>query len=464
MNGGGRGEDWREALLAGADLPPPQTGGRNPLGWPGYEPRQSVRCGVARISEARVVAAVWDFTTYGGTFGEREAEAFAAGCTLAAQERLPLVTFVRTGGTRLQEGMAALVGIPRATLALDDLAAAGVPHLSVVDHPTTGGIWIAVCSAADLRVGVAGATIGFSGPRVIEAMTGEPLPAGSHTAEGAYAAGLVDAVVPGPHVGRWLCRALSALAPPGNHRVEPPAPPGPPDRDGWAQVAAARGERPSGADLLAASLDQQVELRGTDPTVRAVIGRSAAGRPTVGVALAAGRGERPGPAGFRLLTRAARTADRLGADLLTFVDTPGADPTAPSEAGGLAPAIGEALAAVLRCRSATLAVVHGEGGSGGALAAATADEVLVTPTGYFAALGPEGAGSALRLPAEEAARRMGVRPADLAALGFATPVRAEPDALRATVAARLRELAEAPTATRLAARRARWTNPLPGTL
>jgi acetyl-CoA carboxylase carboxyl transferase subunit beta len=464
VNGGGRGEDWRDAVLAGFDLPAPKAGGRNPLGWPGYHPRQSVRCGTGRIGTARVVAAVWDFSVFGGTFGEREADAFAAGCAQAVQEGLPLVTFVRTGGTRLQEGMAALVGIPRAALALEEVAAAGLPHLSVVDHPTTGGIWIAVCGEADLRVAVAGATVGFSGPRVIEAMTGEPLPAGSHTAEGAYAAGLVDAVAPGPQVGSWLCRALSALAPPGNGRVEPPAEVEAPDRDGWAQVAAARAERPSGADLLSAALDGPVELRGSDPTVRAVVGRSAADRPTVGVALAAGRGERPGPAGFRLLTRAARTADRLGADLLTFVDTPGADPTAPSEAGGLAPAIGEALTAVLRCRSASLAVVHGEGGSGGALAAATTDTVLVTPTGYYAALGPEGAGSALKLPTAEAAARMGVRPADLDALGFATPVDGNPATLRATVAARLRDLGDTPQRARLAARRARWAAPLPGTL
>ena len=294
---------------------------------------------------------MWDFSVYGGTFGEVEAAAFVDACRHAAAAELPLVTFVRTGGTRLQEGMAALVGIPRAVLALEEVAAAGVPHLSVVDHPTTGGIWVSVCSAADLRIGVSGATVGFSGPRVVEAMTGTPLPAGSHRAEGALAAGLLDAVADGPDVGGWLARALRALGPHADRPVEATPAPAPPERDGWHQVAAARAtDRPDGDALLELLLDETVDLRGGDPTVRAVVGRSAAGRRTVGVALAAGHGQRPGPRGFRLLERAARTAERLRADLLTLVDTPGADPTAPSEADAVAPAIGHALTSVLRCR------------------------------------------------------------------------------------------------------------------
>src|SRR5690242_12516699 len=103
------------------------------------------------------VAVEWDFAVHGGTFGQAEADAFVAACADAASTATPLVTIVRSGGTRLQEGMRALVGIPRAMLALRDVATAGVPHVSVADHPTTGGVWVAFCSQADLRAGVAGA-------------------------------------------------------------------------------------------------------------------------------------------------------------------------------------------------------------------------------------------------------------------------------------------------------------------
>src|SRR3954452_13796592 len=153
----------------------------------------------------------WDFTVLGGSFGEHEADVFAAACAEAVDSSTPLVTVSRSGRTPLQEGMRALVGIPRATLALADVRAARVPHIAVAASPTTGGVWVAIGSQADLRVGVRGATVGFSGPRVIEAMTGERLPAGANTAESAHAAGLLDDVVDETDVDAWIARALRVL-------------------------------------------------------------------------------------------------------------------------------------------------------------------------------------------------------------------------------------------------------------
>src|SRR3954447_21043526 len=94
----------------------------------------AVRIGHGCIGRADVVTAIWDFTVHGGSFGEREAGAFAVACEEAASTRRPLVSMIRSGGTRLQEGMRALVGIPRAVIALQQLAASGVPHIAVVDH------------------------------------------------------------------------------------------------------------------------------------------------------------------------------------------------------------------------------------------------------------------------------------------------------------------------------------------
>jgi acetyl-CoA carboxylase carboxyl transferase subunit beta len=226
---------------------------------------------------------------------------------------------------------------------------------------------------------------------------------------------------------------------------------------------AREGARPDGGTLLGHLLDGFVELGAADDTVRAGIGRSAAGRMTVGVALAAHRGGRPTPQGYALLTRAAQLADRLGADLLTLVDTPGADPRTPSEAGGIAAAIHAAFGAVIGCRSPSLTVVHGEGGSGGALAAAATDEVLVTDASYFTALGPEGAAVALHVSPEEAADRMALTPPDLRVLGFADGYAdTDPIALRNLVAAQLSALSEAPESERIGRRRARWAGPLPG--
>lgn len=454
-------EDWRAALLAGATPVEVPSAARNPAAWPGYVPRRTVS--IWRLPSGPVAAA-WDFSAYGGSFGEDDATALAEAARLAAAERRPLLTLVRSGGTRLQEGMAALVGIPRARLALLDLAAAGVPHLSVADAPTTGGVWISVTSAADLRCAVEGATVGFAGPRVVEAVTGVLPAEGSHTATSAYRAGLVDAVLPGPQVAGWVAAALAALHPTPTPDVMPPAAgSGPVEHDagrtGSEQVQAARARTVSGGTLLRQLLTDVVPLQAPrgDRTVAAAVGRLG-GRPVVGVALAAELGGRPTPDGYRLATRAYRLAGRLGLPVLSLVDTPGAEPGTEAEQDGIAPVMGEALDALLTCPTPTLALVHGEGGSGGALAVAAADRVLIGPDAYFAAIGPEGAQAALRRPAQECADLMRITPADLLALGAA-------DALATgsqDVVAHLVDLLDAPD--RLVRRRHRWSQPLPGRL
>ncbi|MBC7678573.1 MAG: acetyl-CoA carboxylase subunit alpha/beta [Pseudorhodobacter sp.] len=475
--------DWREPLLAGASLLDVRLGGRNPTNWPGYRPRPAVRAYRLRGAPGRPgpVAVAWDFSVQGGSFSEDDATVLAAAARQAVRERVPLVTLVRSGGTRLQEGVAALVGIPRARLALLDLAGAGLPHLSVADAPTTGGVWISVTSAADLRVAVEGATVGFAGPRVVEATTGEVVGPDSHTATSAYDAGLVDAVVPADRAAAWLATALRALAPTAAETAQStgtqgPAAQGPATqtpatqaldtadpggRGGWEQVLASRARTVSGRDLLAELLTDAVDLQAPrgDRTVAARVGRLG-GQPVVGVALAAELGGRPTPDGYRLATRAFRLAGRLGLPVVSLVDTPGADPGSASEADGIASAMGEALDALLLCPSPTVALIHGEGGSGGALAVAVADCVLVTPDAYLAAIGPEGATAALRRPAPECADLMRITPADLLALGFADAVVTGAGDLPAYVA---QQLARPPDARR-EARRVRWSSPLPGEL
>jgi acetyl-CoA carboxylase alpha subunit len=453
--------DWREPLLAGASLLDVRLARRNPGQWPAYHPEPSVRAFRLRGTPDAPgpVALLWDFNVQGGSFGEDDATILAGAVRHAIRERVPLVTLVRSGGTRLQEGMAALVGIPRARIALLSLAQAGLPHLSVADAPTTGGVWISIAAAADVRIAIAGATVGFAGPRVVEAMTGQLPGPDSHTAESAHAAGLVDAVLTRADIMEWLAQAVRMWTP-------APAEPAPlvertpTDVSGWDQVQRTRARTTGGRALLEALLTDRLPLqaRYADPTVAACLGRLD-GRPVVGVALAAEVGGRPTVEGYRLAARAYQLAGRLRLPVVSLVDTPGADPSAASERDGIAPAMGEALDALLTCPSPTLALVHGEGGSGGALAAAVADTVLVTDEAYFAAIGPEGATAALRRPMQECADRMRITPADLLALGFADAL-----ATPADVAARLAALVAVPDDERRAVRLLRWSAPLPGTL
>lgn len=481
------GADWRSALLADGTRIDVPAAGRDLLHWPGYTPQPAVS--VWRLANGPIAAA-WDFSVLGGSFGEDDATALAGAAATAVAERRPLLTLVRSGGTRLQEGMAALVGIPRARLALLGLASAGLPHLSVADAPTTGGVWVSVTSTADLRVAVDGATVGFAGPRVVEVVTGSAPPADSHTARAAFEAGLVDAVLPGDQVPGWLAAALRALidsipanaAPsptlatatatasdqltasptPGSDHLTPATAFGGrplPTTGGWTQVGRARARTTTGKMLLHRLFAGFVALRAPhgDLSVAAGVGRLA-DRPAVGVALAAELGGRPTADGYRLATRAFGLAGRLDLPVLCLVDTPGAEPGPAAERDGVAAAIGAALDALLSCPSPTLVLVHGEGGSGGALAAAAADVVLMMPDSYFAAIAPEGAQAALRRPASECADLMGITPTDLVALGIADGVVDDPLA----AVGRLLDLSGEPREHRQARRKERWAAPVPG--
>lgn len=461
--------DWRDALLADVTwAPEPAEPAVNRVGWPDYVPRRAVRWGRTTLGSSTVVVVCWDFGVLGGSFGELDAGAFLAAVDASIRARRPLVSLLRSGGTRLQEGVAGLVGMARATIGVHRLAEAGIPHISVADQPTTGGVWVTLGSRADLRCAVEGATVGFAGPRVVEVVTGEPPGPDSHTAASAYAAGLVDALVAPYEVARWLDRALAAIETPHIRSVTAPAAAELPERDGAEQVRAARARRgPDGTTLLEQLLDDSVSLRGGDDSVAVAVGRLASSdQPVVAVALAAHRGGRPTPAGFRLLTRAARLADRLELALLTLIDTPGAEPGPAAERDGIAAAIGEAMNAVLTCRAPTVGVLVGEGGSGGALAAACCDSLLVGPDAYFAALAPEGAAITLRRPADEVARMYGLRPADLLALGVADASVPDPGSkgFARAIAATVATQSWLEPARRQAARERRWSGPLPGIL
>jgi acetyl-CoA carboxylase carboxyl transferase subunit beta len=431
--------DWRTTVLGGID-------------WADGGPRDGLRRGRTSWQGYDVVVAAWDFAVYGGSFGVAASTAFAAACDQAVELGVPLVSLVRSGGTRLQEGIAALAGMPRAVLALDRLAAAGQLHIAVCDQPTTGGVWVTVASRADIRIAVTGAVVGFAGPRVVEALTGSR-PEGSHTAQTAYDSGLIDVLVDAADVAATVAGVLGQLVPGPAATEALPKHSDAVDREPWKQVLATRASGlAAGAWLHDLLEDGAVPLRSADPTCAAWLGRLD-GRPVVAYVLGVNPGEAPDVPGFGLLERACSLAGRLGLPLVTAVDTPGADARSASENAGLAPAIGAAMAALLRCPTPTVGVLLGEGGSGGALAALATDRLWVTPDSYFAALVPEGAAAALKCTPEEASVTLRLRPSDVAALPVCDGI-LDPSDAAGTIAAALDELAG--DTTRGRQRQERW--------
>ena len=371
----------------------------DPLGFPGYDERrrdlpatgESVRTG--RTDHYAFIDG--RFEVLGGTMGAAAGERVVRAYDRARDLRLPMVVATRTGGARLQEGMVALVQLARTAAAAGRHADAGLLSLGVYGSPTTGGVFASYGSLVDVRAAYEHAVIGFAGPRVAEGTLGVSLPARSHTAESAYDHGLVDELLVPGGAGEWVEVGLGLVARPLPTRPLP-AWEDPGVGGAWGEVLRARAVgRPTGIDRAARLASSWLELRGTDPVIRAGLATVAGTRCVVVATDRYHASGRPTPAGFRLAQRAVALAGRLGLPVVTMVDTPGADPSPESEADGIAGEIARTFAAMAACPTPTVSVCVGEGGSGGALALSYADRLLVSEHAIFSVIAPEGAAAIL---------------------------------------------------------------------
>lgn len=370
----------------------------NPLSFEGYDPpsadEESVRAGIVEAEHGPYVLIYCDFSKVGGTMGAVAGERIVRAYRRATLRGLPVAHVVSSGGARLQEGMVSLVQMARVSSAVSAHRAAGLMSAGALRSPTTGGVYASWASLADVRTASPAAVIGFGGPRVVEQVTGTLPPKTSHTAESAFRNGIIDAITPVAEQRAWLEQALgvAAAAPLQTLEQEPTGTRIPPT-DPWELLQQVRSLlRPSGLEWAAWLTDSWVELRGRDPRIRAGLA-TMDGRRLVVIAMDRARGEEelslPGPAGFRHAQRAIDLAGRLGLPLLTLIDTPGADPSAPSEADGLAQEIAKTFAAMATLPTVSVALCVGEGGSGGAMAFAHADSFLMLSGSVFSVIGPE---------------------------------------------------------------------------
>ncbi|MFJ9075763.1 carboxyl transferase domain-containing protein [Streptomyces sp. NPDC102278] len=418
-------------------VPPRESPADGPLAWSGYDDsraraelrtgeRESVVTGTVRIGGHEATLISFEFGFLGGSLGERTGDRLEAAYSHARTHRLPLVSLIATGGSRMQEGMLALTQLQRVAGQSVLTRAAGLPQIAVLRDPTTGGGWATLGAGADVVLALPGAQVGFAGSRVRPA---DADPA-AYTAEGQYAAGHVDAVVPAASLPATVTDWLRLLAAPrSTEPVEPPAAlaDASPPATGWEAVGQARHpDRPRARAYLDAYFALRLPLSGdraggTDPGMLCGFGL----REGRAVAYAAQCGTATRPAGYRTAARVIRLADRLGIPVLTLVDTPGAANDAAAEHAGAGAAIADTFAAVAGAAVPVTTLLIGEGGSGGALALAAPGNTWVTPDSYFSVIAPELAAAILKRPADQApatADQLRVRPQDLVALGVARGV------------------------------------------
>ncbi|SFE84523.1 carboxyl transferase domain-containing protein [Streptomyces mirabilis] len=461
------GDDFRELPVPMREFKP-----NGPLSWQGYDDSrrraltrtgedESVVCGTAVIGSTRAVLIAFEFGFLGGSLGERTGDRVEAAYTHARAHRLPVVSLVATGGSRMQEGMLALTQLQRVARQSALAREAGLPQIAVLRDPTTGGGWATLGAGADVTLALPGAQVGFAGSRV-RPSDADPM---AYTAEAQVAAGAVDAVVREEELRETLALWLALLTAPAAEaggeaesepksrgeaepepeaggevvaepqaggevvaEVEPVPPPaalGAPGlpATGWDAVRHARSpERPRAAAYLDAYFSRRAAISGdrcggSDDGMLCGFGSGPAGRT---VAYAAQCGTATRPAGYRTAARLIRLAGRLGFPVLTLVDTPGAANDAQAERQGAGSAIADLFAAVATARTPVTTLVIGEGGSGGALALAAPGNTWATPDSYFSVIAPELAAAILKRPASEVhdtADQLRIRPQDLVGLG-----------------------------------------------
>lgn len=433
----------------------------NPLEFRGYEEKvkslkektglsEAVVTGKASIEGNPAVIAVCDGRFLMASMGQVVGEKITRAVERATKEQLPVIIFACSGGARMQEGIVSLMQMAKTAAALKRHSDAGLLYVSVLTDPTTGGVTASFAMLGDVILAEPKALIGFAGPRVIEQTIGERLPKGFQRSEFLLEHGFIDRIVERKEMRTVLENILQMHHTAQNPVIQKPVQTVEKERqsvqekDAWERVTISRkNDRPVGQDYIRILFSDFLEFHGDrcygDDT--AIIGGIArfAGIPVTVIAQAKGKSTKenvahhfgmPSPEGYRKALRLMKQAEKFKRPILLFVDTPGAFCGIEAEERGQGEAIARNLFEMSSMKVPILSVVIGEGGSGGALALAVADEVWMLENAIYSVLSPEGFASILwkdSKRASEAAAVMKLTATDLKKLGVIEAVIAEPE-------------------------------------
>ena len=439
----------------------------NPLDFRGYTEKvealrektgldEAVVTGKATICGYPVVIGVCDGRFMMASMGHAVGEKITRAVERATEERLPVVLFTCSGGARMQEGIISLMQMAKTSAALKRHSDAGFLYIPVLTDPTTGGVTASFAMLGDIILAEPGALIGFAGPRVIEQTIGQKLPEGFQRAEFLLEHGFVDRIVTRDEMKEVLGQILKmhtvvdekkeeCLEKKKENRKNIFA--GKENVSAWERVLKSREkERPVGKDYIDRLFTDFVELHGDryykdDP---AVVGGIAYfhGKAVTVIAQCKGKTTKenlernfamPSPEGYRKALRLMKQAEKFQRPVICFVDTPGAFCGMEAEERGQGEAIARNLYEMSALKVPVLSIVIGEGGSGGALALAVADEVWMMENSVYSVLSPEGFASILwkdSKRASEAAGVMRLTAADLKELKVIEEIICEPEVYR----------------------------------
>ena len=435
----------------------------NPLDFKGYEEKvaglkerthlnEAVVTGKASINGSPVVLGICDGRFMMASMGHIVGEKIARAVERATEERLPVIIFTCSGGARMQEGIVSLMQMAKTSAALKRHSDAGLLYITVLTDPTTGGVTASFGMLGDIILAEPKALIGFAGPRVIEQTIGQKLPKGFQRAEFLLEHGFVDRIIEREEMKDVLGQILKMHSEKGfadtyvkaAHKMNAGFAKTEKSLSAWDRVQISRKKnRPVGTDYIEALFDDFMEFHGDRyfKDDHAIVGGIAHfhGMPVTVIAQAKGKTTKenldrnfsmPSPDGYRKALRLMKQAEKFGRPVICFVDTPGAFCGLEAEERGQGEAIARNLYELSGLKVPVLSVVIGEGGSGGALAMAVADEVWILENAIYSVLSPEGFASILwkdSKRAAEAAEVMKLTADDLKRLGVVEQVITEPE-------------------------------------
>lgn len=429
----------------------------NPLDFPGYEKKvlaarektglnEAVITGKASIDGHPAVIGVCDSRFLMSSMGYIVGEKITGAVERATKEKLPVIFFVCSGGARMHEGMISLMQMAKTSAALKRHQEAGQLYITVLTDPTTGGVTASFAMLGDIILAEPKALIGFAGPRVIEQTIGQKLPEGFQRSEFLLEHGFVDKIVERHELKDTLVRILRIHENTGNkvtfrmsevfsNLTSIFSKKDYTDKSPWETVILSRkSDRPTALDYIEKIFDDFMEFHG-DRYFKddgAIAGGIAMfhGIPVTVIGQQKGRNTKdnikrnfgmPSPEGYRKALRLMKQAEQFHRPVVCFVDTPGAFCGLEAEERGQGEAIARNLFEMSSIKTPILSIVIGEGGSGGALAMAVANQVWMMENSVYSVLSPEGFASILwkdSKKAPEAARVMKMTARDLKELNL----------------------------------------------
>jgi acetyl-CoA carboxylase carboxyl transferase subunit beta len=164
-----------------------------------------------KLNGRPVIVSAMEYSFIGGSMGAAVGEVITRAIEKAIETRTPIIIVSASGGARMMEGVISLMQLAKISAALARLDATGVPYISVLTDPTTGGVTASFAMLGDLNIAEPGALIGFAGPRVIEQTIRQKLPPGFQRSEFLLEHGMLDAVVPRKELKTYIARALDFM-------------------------------------------------------------------------------------------------------------------------------------------------------------------------------------------------------------------------------------------------------------